>query len=165
MKSEKSKNQIISDTSEESYDEEDTEITSKQFDKLLKKQKSYNIKKWGDLKINEIYIIINYRTVNTIYGESVVLTLENNNDVWCPGHLAKKIKDKEPPFFVRLLGLKPCTNNKKINITLMIYYIHKTFIKSNIIIIYFFYIIYFNFQAINPVNPIPRIINKYSLFF
>ena len=109
MTSKKSKNQMISDSSDES----DNEITTKKFDKLLEKQKSYNIKKWGDLKINEIYIIINYRTVNTIYGESVVLTLENNNDVWCPGHLAKKIKDKEPPFYVRPLGLKPCTNNKK----------------------------------------------------
>ena len=108
MSAKKSKNQITSDSSDES----DNEMTTEKFERMLKKQSSNDIQKWTDLKINKIYKITGYRIVNTIYGKSVVLSLEKG-DVWCPNHLAKKIEDKEFPLYIRPLGLKPCTNNKK----------------------------------------------------
>ena len=109
MTSKKSKNQMISDSSDES----DNEITTKKFDRMLEKQTSYNTKKWTELTEGKIYKITDYRKIKTVYGESTILTLYDSEEVWCPEHLAKKIKDKEPPFYVRPLGLKPCTNNKK----------------------------------------------------
>ena len=80
---------------------------------MLKKQRSKTIQKWTDLTEDIIYTITDYRKINTKFGESLVLTLDDNVEVWCPGHLARKIEDKEPPFLIRPLGLKQCTNNKK----------------------------------------------------
>ena len=88
-------------------------ITEAEFDELLEQQSQYDTKKWTDLEIKKIYTITSYRTVDTSNGESLVLTLKDNGDVWCPAHLAKKIEGKEPPFYIRPLGLKPCKNNKK----------------------------------------------------
>lgn len=85
------------------------EITEEEFEEMLKEQNEYNTKKWSDLEINKIYTIVDYRTV----GESTILILKDNGEVWSPSHLATKIVDKEPPFYVRPLGLKPCKNNKK----------------------------------------------------
>lgn len=89
------------------------EITTGKFEQLLKDQSRYNTQKWSDLEINKIYTITNYKTITTSNGESVILTLKDNGEVWCPVHLAEKIEGKEPPFYVRPLGLKPCKNNKK----------------------------------------------------
>ena len=88
-------------------------ITESEFDELLKEQSQYDTKKWTDLEIKKIYTITEYRTVDTSNGESLVLTLKDNGEVWSPPHLAKKIDGKEPPFYIRPLGLKPCKNNKK----------------------------------------------------
>ena len=88
-------------------------ITEAEFDELLKEQSQYDTKRWTDLEINKIYTITSCRTVDTSNGESVVLTLKDNGEVWSPPHLAKKIDDKEPPFYIRPLGLKPCKKNKK----------------------------------------------------
>ncbi len=96
-------------------------ITEAEFDELLEQQSQYDTKKWTDLEIKKIYTITSYRTVDTSNGESLVLTLKDNGDVWCPAHLAKKIEGKEPPFYIRPLGLKPCKNNKKISIMRMIW--------------------------------------------
>ena len=89
------------------------DITTEEFEELLKEQSEYDTQKWSDLEINKIYTITNYRTIETSNGESVILTLKDNGEVWCPTHLATKIEGKEPPFYVRPLGLKPCKNNKK----------------------------------------------------
>ena len=91
----------------------DDEITTEEFEELLKEQSEYDTKKWSDLEINKIYTITSYRTIDTSNGESTILTLKDNVEVWCPAHLATKIEDKEPPFYVRPLGLKPCKSNKK----------------------------------------------------
>ena len=93
--------------------EANIEITTDEFEELLKEQSEYDTQRWTDLEINKIYTITSYRTVDTSNGESVVLTLKDNGEVWCPAHLAKKIEGKEPPFYIRPLGLKPCKNNKK----------------------------------------------------
>ena len=93
--------------------EANIEITTDEFEELLKEQSEYDTQRWTDLEINKIYTITSCRTVDTSNGESVVLTLKDNGEVWCPAHLAKKIDGKEPPFFVRPLGLKPCKKNKK----------------------------------------------------
>jgi hypothetical protein len=89
------------------------EITIDKFEELLKEQSEYETQRWTDLEINKIYTITSCRTVDTTIGESVVLTLKDNGDVWCPAHLAKKIDGKEPPFYIRPLVLKPCKKNKK----------------------------------------------------
>ena len=88
------------------------DISIDKFEQLLKEQNEYGTKKWSDLEINKIYTITKYRTIDTSNGVSVILTLKDNDEVWCPAHLATKIEDKEPPFYVRPLGLKPCKNNK-----------------------------------------------------
>lgn len=89
------------------------EITTEEFEQLLEEQSQYETQKWADLELNKIYTITDYKTVQTTDGESTVLTLLNNGEVWCPAHLAIKIKGKDPPFYVRPLGLKPCKANKK----------------------------------------------------
>ena len=89
------------------------EITIDEFEELLKEQSEYDTQRWTDLEINKIYAVTSYRTVDTSNSETLVLTLKDNGEVWCPAHLAKKIEDKEPPFYIRPLGLKPCKKNKK----------------------------------------------------
>ena len=89
------------------------EITTKEFDAMLKEQTQYDTQKWTDLELNKVYTITAYRKVETSNGQSVILTLLNNGEVWAPSHLVNKINSKEPPFYVRPLGLKPCKNNKK----------------------------------------------------
>ena len=89
------------------------EITTDEFDKMLKEQNSLDTKKWTDLELGKIYTITHFKTVETSIGSSTVLTLLNNGEVWSPPHLADKINDKEPPFYVRPLGLRPCKGNKK----------------------------------------------------
>ena len=99
-----------------SADESDEDITTEEFDALLKEQTFSDVDKWTDLEQGEIYRITSYRTVDTSRGESVIISVKrkgHKQDVWCPSHLATKIEDKEPPFHVRPLGLKPCKNNKK----------------------------------------------------
>ena len=51
--------------------------------------------------------------VNTQKGESMVLSLLNNGEVWAPGHLKSRIAENNlsPPLYIRPLGLKPCKNN------------------------------------------------------
>lgn len=93
--------------------DEDYIPNEEEFDEMLKEQSFYDTKRWTDLEINQIYSITSFRAVETSNGESVILTLKDNGDVWCPAHLANKINDKEPPFYIRPLGLKPCKNNKK----------------------------------------------------
>ena len=97
------------------------EITTPQFDELLKEQTpEYNTKKWSDLEKNKIYTVTNTKMVDIQNGKSMILTLLNNGDVWAPEHLKHRICNGDtyinPPFYVRQLGLKPCKNNKKIKI-------------------------------------------------
>jgi hypothetical protein len=91
----------------------DVEILTEEFEELLRGQNQYDTKKWTDLEVNKIYIITSHKTVKTSNGESVVITLKDHGDVWGPSTLANKIKDKEPPIYIRPLGLKPCKSNKK----------------------------------------------------
>ena len=64
------------------------EITTAQFDKLLKEQTpQYN--KWSDLEINKIYTVTNTKMIDTQKGKSMILSLLNNGDVWAPEHLKK----------------------------------------------------------------------------
>ena len=66
------------------------EITTAQFDELLKEQTTqYN--KWSDLEENKIYTVTNTKMVYTQYGKSMMLTLLNNCDVWAP---EKKLKHR-----------------------------------------------------------------------
>ena len=88
------------------------EITDAEFNKLLEEQ-APQYKKWSDLEIKKIYIVTDTTMVDTQKGESMVLTLKNNGAVWAPGHLKKRVVEKNicPPFYIRPQGLKPCKNN------------------------------------------------------
>lgn len=91
------------------------EITTAQFEKLLKEQTpEHDTKKWSDLEINKIYTVTNTKMVDTQIGKSMILTLLNNGDVWAPEHLKNRILNSDyyynPPFYFRPLGLKPCKN-------------------------------------------------------
>ena len=67
------------------------EITTAQFEKLLKEQTpEYDTQKWADLEINKIYTVTNTKMVDTQIGKSMILSLLNYGDVWAPEHL--KIK-------------------------------------------------------------------------
>ena len=89
------------------------EITTAQFEKLLKEQTpEYDTQKWTDLEINKIYTVTNTKMVDIQIGKSIILSLLNKGDVWAPGHLKNKILNSDyyhnPPFYVKPLGLKPC---------------------------------------------------------
>ena len=86
------------------------ELTQEEFNQMLSNKNCY-VKKWIDLKKNNIYTISDYRKIETNTGQRIILTLINDGctqDVWCPTRLANMIDGKEPPFYVRPLGLKPC---------------------------------------------------------
>lgn len=112
--------QKLSEQSYSSSSDSDDDIPTEQFERLLNKQKKakaiQDIQfkkaiKWSELKINKIYTITSYKTVKTTYGETPILTLSNNKNVWCPQHLYNKINKASTPLFVRPLGLKKCTNS------------------------------------------------------
>ena len=88
------------------------EITTAEFNRLLEEQ-TPQYSKWSDLEINKIYTVTNTTMVNTQKGESMVLSLLNNGEVWAPGHLKSRIAENNlsPPLYIRPLGLKPCKNN------------------------------------------------------
>ena len=92
------------------------EITTAQFDELLKQQ-TPNYKKWGDLEINKVYTVSNVKLVDTRDGKAMIVTLLNHGDEWTPDHLKNKIMTGDtyanPPFYVRPLGLKPTKTNPK----------------------------------------------------
>ena len=91
------------------------QITNDQFEQMLTKQSQYDTKKWIELQINKIYTIVNYKTVKTPYGESMILILSDDTEVWTPEHLKEKIEKtrQQPPYYIRPLGLKQSKNNKK----------------------------------------------------
>ena len=54
---------------------ETQEITTAQFDKLLKEQiPQYN--KWSDLEINKIYTVTNTKMIDTQKGKSMIFSLQ-----------------------------------------------------------------------------------------
>ena len=87
------------------------EISEGLFDLLLLEQ-TRQYKKWGDLENKKTYLVTDATVVNTIKGDSMILTLKNGA-VWAPEHLKKKIIERNicPPFYIRPQGLKPCKNN------------------------------------------------------
>ena len=70
------------------------EITTAQFDKLLKEQ-THQYNKWSDLEINKIYTVTNTKMIDTQKGKSMILSLLNNGDVWAPEHLKNKILNSD----------------------------------------------------------------------
>lgn len=64
------------------------------FSELQEKQ-SIAITKWADLIIEEIYQVDDSRLVETEYGESLVLKLDDGTEV-----LKKRIKEGVYPFFL-----------------------------------------------------------------
>jgi hypothetical protein len=90
-------------------------ITEQEFDAaldelmLLKKTKQ-----WTELEVGKIYTILDTKGIDTKYGRSMVLTINNVGDVWAPKSLAIKIDKaaKKPPHHVRPTGSKPCKNNE-----------------------------------------------------
>ena len=85
-------------------------ITLSQFDKKIQEQKdTYNAIKWRELETGKIYTITHAEFFNTQFGEACVITLSDNQKVWAPSGLAKRLtQDKDQfPRYVRPLGLVP----------------------------------------------------------
>ena len=67
------------------------EITTAQFEKLLKEQTpEHDTQKLTNLEINKICTVTNTKLVDTPIGKSMILSFLNNGDVWAPEDL--KIK-------------------------------------------------------------------------
>ena len=92
------------------------EITTAEFDRLLEEQ-TPQYSKWSDLEINKIYTVTNTTMVNTQKGESMVLSLLNNGEVWAPDHLKTRVIENNlsPPLYIRSRGLKPCKKKNPSN--------------------------------------------------
>ena len=88
-----------------------TTISEEAFNLLLEEQKQ--TKKWRDLEEGKIYTITDFKEIDTEYGETMVLTIEDFGDVWAPSHLSKKIKGGSTPIYVRPTGEKRSQKNKK----------------------------------------------------
>ena len=89
------------------------EITTAQFDELLKHQITRN---GVTLKLTN-FTLSNVKLVDTRDGKAMILTLLNHGDLWTQDHLKDKIMTGDtyanPPFSVRPLGLKPTKTNPK----------------------------------------------------
>jgi hypothetical protein len=89
-------------------------ISVSQFDKQIQEQKdALNAIKWREVQTGQIYTITNAEFVNTQFGEACVITLSDNQKVWAPSGLAKRLKQDENRFprYVRPNGLVQSKNN------------------------------------------------------
>ncbi len=86
------------------------EISIEEFDQLFDEQKPDTLK-WSDLEIDKIYRIEDTKWVNTVHGESFIITLAGGEKVWSPSALTRRLETVEPPpFLVRPKGM---TKSKK----------------------------------------------------
>lgn len=81
-------------------------ISVADFDKKLQEQnEKFNAIKWRELTIGQIYTITSAEYFSTQYGQACVITLGDNQMVWAPSGLAKRLKeDKSFPRYVRPKG-------------------------------------------------------------
>ena len=88
---------------------ETAKISQNQFETILEKQNISVVWYWTRLTEGKIYEIIGFRTINTKNGESTIITLSDNSEVWAPSALSNRLEwlDKNQlPFFVRPTGKK-----------------------------------------------------------
>ena len=78
-------------------------ISTEEFDRLLEEQKPDTLK-WSDLEEGAIYRIEDTKMVNTVHGESCIITLAGGEEVWSPSALTRRLETEEPPLLVRPKG-------------------------------------------------------------
>ena len=90
-----------------------TNITKEQFEQKLVEQK-INAIKWRELEEGQIYTIIGIEFIHTQYGEGCIIEIDDNQKVWAPSALAKRLKEENKPFprYVRSVGLVQSQKNK-----------------------------------------------------
>ena len=92
-------------------------ISKDQFEKILEKQKQYPVfffclfvfLPWTKLSEGSIYKIVDFRTIKTKHGESSVITLSDNSEVWAPSALSNRLEwlnKDQLPFLIRPSGKK-----------------------------------------------------------
>ena len=59
---------------------ETAKISTDEFEKLLEEQKS--IMSWSNLDEGSIYEIVDFKNINTVHGESCVITLSDDTEVF-----------------------------------------------------------------------------------
>ena len=89
-----------------------TSITKEQFDKQVNEQKE-NAIKWRELKEGQIYTILDVEFFTTQYGQACVLILSDNQKVFAPSSLTKRLEENKKPFprYVRPTGKKQSKKN------------------------------------------------------
>ena len=83
--------------------------------KLQDQQPNENILKWRDLEEKTIHTVVGKETLKTVYGDALVLTLEDETKVWACSSLAKRLvkdKNKSFPCYVRSKGMFESKLNK-----------------------------------------------------
>ena len=91
-------------------------MTPETFEQMLQNQlPNKDILKWGDLEKETIYTVVGKETLKTVYGDALVLTLEDETKVWACSSLAKRLgkdKNKSFPCYVRSKGKVQSKQNK-----------------------------------------------------
>ena len=79
-----------------------TDITAAQFEKQLQEQKdALNAIKWRELQQGQIYTITSVEYITTYYGEACILNLSNDQRVYAPSALTKRLKQDDEKRFPR----------------------------------------------------------------
>ena len=91
-------------------------MTPETFEQMLQNQlPNKDILKWGDLEKETIYTVVGKETLKTVYGDALVITLEDETKVWACSSLAKRLgkdKNKSFPCYVRSKGMFESKLNK-----------------------------------------------------
>ena len=91
-------------------------MTPETFEQMLQNQlPNKDILKWGDLEKETIYTVVGKETLKTVYGDALVITLEDETKVWACSSLNKRLekdKNKSFPCYVRPKGKIQSKQNK-----------------------------------------------------
>jgi hypothetical protein len=89
-------------------------ISLSQFDEQIQEQKdALNAIKWRELQTGQIYTITNADFFFTQFGEACVITLSDNQKVWAPSGLAKRLKQDGEDCFPRYVRPNGLVQSKK----------------------------------------------------
>ena len=88
-------------------------ISKQKFDELLEEQKGQKILKWAELEEGEIYEIVKFEQMDTKVGKSGIITLSDDNRVWTPSALTKRLENLDLTNSTAYVRPKGKTKSKK----------------------------------------------------
>ena len=84
-------------------------ISAVEFDNAIREADTMT--KWRDLVVGQIYKIVDYDVIETQFGESMKLTVEDGDEklytMWAPNRVMETLNGKEYTH-IRCNGLKKC---------------------------------------------------------